>query len=176
MVARERGGIPLIMLRPAIIESSFGEPYPGWIQGSRMADPIIMAFAKGIIREFPGDPESLIDIVPVDHVVNAILAAAVRRPEEPEVFQVASGDRNPLRYRQLYEHVREYFLRTPAGLGGRPIQPPSGAFPAAGPWSAGSRRSSPASTSRARSSRACRRVTSPRTCAAGSRAPTSAPG
>ena len=177
MVARERGGIPLIMLRPAIIESSFGEPYPGWIQGSRMADPIIMAFAKGIIREFPGDPESIIDIVPVDHVVNAILAAAVRRPEEPEVFQVASGDRNPLRYRQLYEHVRSTSSRTPCGTRGDVrSSPPSGAFPVAGPWSAGSRRSSPASRSRARSSRACRRVTSPRTCAAGSRAPTSAPG
>jgi fatty acyl-CoA reductase len=95
-----------------------------------MADPIIMAFAKGIIREFPGDPESLIDIVPVDHVVNATLAAATRRPEEPEVFQVASGDRNPLRYRQLYEHVREYFLENPLrDSGGRPIQPTEWSFP-----------------------------------------------
>ena len=130
MVLREREGMPLIILRPAIIESSHKEPYPGWIQGSRMADPIIMAFAKGIIREFPGDPESIIDIVPVDHVVNAILAAAARRPEEPEVFQVASGDRNPLRYRQLYEHVREYFLENPLrDSGGRPIQPSEWSFP-----------------------------------------------
>ena len=129
-VVRERGETPLIILRPAIIESSHREPYPGWIQGSRMADPIIMAFAKGIIREFPGDPESLVDIVPVDHVVNATLAAAIRRPEEPEVFQVASGDRNPLRYRDLYEHVREYFLENPLrDSGGRPIQPTEWTFP-----------------------------------------------
>jgi HAD superfamily hydrolase (TIGR01490 family) len=129
-VVQERGETPLVILRPAIIESSYGEPYPGWIQGSRMADPIIMAFAKGIIREFPGDPESLVDIVPVDHVVNATLAAAIRRPEEPEVFQVASGDRNPLRYRDLYEHVREYFLETPLrDSGGRPIQPTEWTFP-----------------------------------------------
>jgi fatty acyl-CoA reductase len=127
---RERGESPLIIVRPAIIESSHREPYPGWIQGSRMADPIIMAFAKGIIREFPGDPESLIDIVPVDHVVNTTLAAATRRPEEPEVFQVASGDRNPLRYRQLYEHVREYFIENPLrDSGGRPIQPAEWSFP-----------------------------------------------
>ncbi len=130
MVVRERGQTPLVIVRPAIIESSHGEPYPGWIQGSRMADPIIMAFAKGIIREFPGDPESLIDIVPVDHVVNATLAAATRRPSAPEVFQVASGDRNPLRYRQLYEHVREYFQENPLrDSGGRPIQPSEWTFP-----------------------------------------------
>jgi alcohol-forming fatty acyl-CoA reductase len=129
-IVRERGETPLIIVRPAIIESSHREPYPGWIQGSRMADPIIMAFAKGIIREFPGDPESLIDIVPVDHVVTTTLAAATRRPEEPEVFQVASGDRNPLRYRQLYEHVREYFIENPLrDSGGRPIQPTEWSFP-----------------------------------------------
>ncbi|HEU4493085.1 MAG TPA: HAD-IB family hydrolase [Rubrobacteraceae bacterium] len=130
MVVRERGEVPLIILRPAIIESSQHEPYPGWIQGSRMADPIIMAFAKGILREFPGDPESLVDIVPVDHVVNGTLAAAARRPEDPEVFQVASGDRNPLRYRQLYEHVRDYFLENPLrDSGGRPLQPAEWSFP-----------------------------------------------
>jgi HAD superfamily hydrolase (TIGR01490 family) len=130
LVLRERDETPLIILRPAIIESSHREPYPGWIQGSRMADPIIMAFAKGLIREFPGDPDSLVDMVPVDHVVNATLAAAIRRPEGPEVFQVASGDRNPLRYRDLYEHVREYFLENPLrDSGGRPIPVPEWGFP-----------------------------------------------
>jgi HAD superfamily phosphoserine phosphatase-like hydrolase len=129
-VVAERGQSPLVILRPAIIESSFREPYPGWIQGSRMADPIIMAYAKGLLREFPGDPETLVDIVPVDHVVNAILAAGVRRPETPEVFHVASGQRNPLRYRDLYDHVRDYFVENPLrDSGGRPVQVPEWSFP-----------------------------------------------
>ena len=129
-VVAERGLSPLIILRPAIIESSFREPYPGWIQGSRMADPIIMAYAKGLLREFPGDPETLVDIVPVDHVVNAILAAGTRRPGNPEVFHVASGQRNPLRYRDLYDHVRDYFVQNPLrDSGGRPVQVPEWSFP-----------------------------------------------
>jgi HAD superfamily hydrolase (TIGR01490 family) len=129
-VVAERGPSPLVILRPAIIESSFREPYPGWIQGSRMADPIIMAYAKGLLREFPGDPETLVDIVPVDHVVNAILAAGVRRPETPEVFHVASGQRNPLRYRDLYDHVRDYFVENPLrDSGGRAVQVPEWSFP-----------------------------------------------
>jgi HAD superfamily hydrolase (TIGR01490 family) len=95
-----------------------------------MADPIIMAYAKGLLREFPGDPETLVDIVPVDHVVNAILAAGVRRPETPEVFHVASGQRNPLRYRDLYDHVRDYFVENPLrDSGGRPVQVPAWSFP-----------------------------------------------
>ncbi len=129
-VLEERGDLPLVILRPAIIESSVAEPRPGWIQGTRMADPIIMAFAKGILREFPGDPESIVDLVPVDHVVNAVIASAARRPEEPEVYQVASGERNPLRYRDLYKHVREYFLKNPLrDSGGRPVPVPEWSFP-----------------------------------------------
>ena len=130
MVVLERGELPLVILRPAIIESSHREPYPGWIQGTRMADPIIMAFAKGILREFPGDPNSYVDLVPVDHVVNAILSAAIRRPEQPEVFQVASGERNTLRYRGFYDIVRDYFLRNPLrDSGGRPVSVPEWSFP-----------------------------------------------
>jgi alcohol-forming fatty acyl-CoA reductase len=129
-VVTQRGETPLIIMRPAIIESSHREPYPGWIQGTRMADPIIMAFAKGILREFPGNPKSYVDIVPVDHVVNAILAAGVRRPEEPEIFQVASGERNPIRYRDLYDIVRDYFVKNPLrDSSGRPIQVPKWSFP-----------------------------------------------
>jgi HAD superfamily hydrolase (TIGR01490 family) len=130
LVLGERGETPLIIIRPAIIESSHKEPYPGWIQGSRMIDPIIMGLAKGLIREFPGNPDSLVDIVPVDHVVNVTLAAAIRRPDDPEVLQVASGDRNPLRYRELYEYVREYFVKNPLrDSGGRPIPVPEWSFP-----------------------------------------------
>jgi HAD superfamily hydrolase (TIGR01490 family) len=132
-VVRERGESPLVILRPAIIESSFREPYAGWIQGSRMADPIIMAYAKGLLFDVPATPETLVDIVPVDHVVNAILAAGVRRPEEPEVFHVASGQRNPLRYRDLYDHVRDYFVENPLrDSGGRPVQVPEWSFPGRG--------------------------------------------
>jgi fatty acyl-CoA reductase len=131
---QERGALPLVILRPAIIESSIAEPHPGWIQGSRMADPVIMAFARGVLREFPGDPESLMDLVPVDHVVNAVIAATAlgltRPPAEPEVYQVASGERNPLRFRDLYKHVREYFLKNPLrDAGGRPVQVPEWSFP-----------------------------------------------
>jgi HAD superfamily hydrolase (TIGR01490 family) len=99
-----------------------------------MADPIIMAFAKGILREFPGDPNSIVDIVPVDHVVNATIAAVAKgiseRRAEPQVYQVASGDRNPLRYRDLYEIVRGYFLEHPLrDSGGRPVPVPEWTFP-----------------------------------------------
>ncbi|MEJ7872213.1 MAG: HAD-IB family hydrolase, partial [Rubrobacteraceae bacterium] len=49
---------------------------------------------------------------------------------EPEVYQVASGQRNPIRYREFYDYVREFFLANPLrDSGGRPIPAPEWSFP-----------------------------------------------
>jgi HAD superfamily hydrolase (TIGR01490 family) len=107
--------LPVTVLRPSIIESALFQPYPGWIQGFKMAEPIILAFGRGDLPEFPGIPDGVIDIIPVDLVVNATLAAAAQRPEpgHPAYYTIGSGARNPLRFSKLYELVREYFLEHP---------------------------------------------------------------
>lgn len=126
-----RGALPLSIVRPSIIESALREPEPGWIRGFRMADPIIISYAKGLLREFPGVPEGIIDVIPVDLVVSAILAVAARGPQpEPEVVHSASGERNPLRYRHLVELVREWFLAYPLlDAQDQPISVPQWSFP-----------------------------------------------
>jgi HAD superfamily hydrolase (TIGR01490 family) len=107
--------LPVTVLRPSIIESALAQPFPGWIQGFKMAEPIILAFGRGDLPEFPAIPDGVIDIIPVDLVVNATLAAAAQTPEPgtPKYYTIASGARNPLRFHLLYELVREYFLEHP---------------------------------------------------------------
>ena len=68
--------VPMTIVRPSIIESSLAEPRPGWIRGFRMAEPIIVSYARGLLREFPGVPEGVTDVIPVDLVVAAIIAVA----------------------------------------------------------------------------------------------------
>src|SRR5439155_16762113 len=69
---------------------------------------------RGSIPEFPGIPEGVMDIIPVDLVVSALLAVAARPPDPgPAYFHVCSGSRNPLSFRLLYESVRAYFLEHP---------------------------------------------------------------
>lgn len=103
------------IVRPAIVESSLVHPYPGWIEGFKMADPIILAYAKGNLPEFPASPDAVIDIIPCDHVVNAIIAACATQPEvgRPEYYHCASGARNPLTFRGIFEHVHQYFSDHP---------------------------------------------------------------
>ena len=125
-------GHRLSVVRPAIVESSLRHPYPGWIDGFKMADPLIIAYGQGILPEFPGLPDSVLDVIPVDLVVNAMLAVAAAAPEpgRPAYFHVGSGSRNPLAFRALYENVREYFRRHPMPAGDRGhVRVPSWRFP-----------------------------------------------
>ena len=126
-----RGDVPISFVRPAIIEAALAEPTPGWIRGFRMADPVIISFARGILKEFPGVPEGVVDVIPVDLVVAAIIGVAARgpSPEGPSVVQSASGIRNPLRYRQLVTLVREWFVEHPLyDDRDQPIVPPKWDF------------------------------------------------
>ncbi len=129
-----RGDIPVTVLRPSIIESAFLEPRPGWIRGFRMAEPVIISYARGLLSEFPGVPEGIIDVIPVDLVVAAIIDAAARGPEdEPVYVQVASGSTNPLRYQQLVDIAKSWFTEHPVyDSDGQPILVPEFGFPGRG--------------------------------------------
>ena len=37
-------GVPLSIYRPTIIESALEKPSPGWIEGFKMAEPIIISY------------------------------------------------------------------------------------------------------------------------------------
>jgi HAD superfamily hydrolase (TIGR01490 family) len=129
------GDVPITFVRPSIIESALSEPRPGWIRGFRMAEPVIISYARGLLREFPGLPEGVVDVIPVDHVVAAIIAVAAAgpSPDGPSVYQVASGSRNPLRYRVLVDLVQSYFKARPLyDAEGQPIVVPEWSFPGRG--------------------------------------------
>ncbi len=125
VVADLSGDFMASIVRPAIVESSLTNPYPGWIEGFKMADPIILAYGRGQLPEFPASPDAVIDIIPCDFVVNAIVAVCATTPEigKPEYYHCSSGARNPLTFRGVYEHVRNYFSEHPytSGQGSTPL-------------------------------------------------------
>ena len=86
-------GHRLSIVRPSIIESALHHPFPGWIDGFKVADPLIIAYGRGQLPDFPGLPDSVLDVIPVDFVVNATLAVAARpaMPNDSKYFNVSSG-------------------------------------------------------------------------------------
>lgn len=133
-LVESRGPVPVSIVRPSIIESALFEPEPGWIRGFRMAEPVIISYARGLLKDFPGLPEGIVDVVPVDLVVGATLAvAASPPPPAPAVFQVVTGPRNPLKYRQLVDLVQAWFSARPLyDDAGQPIIVPEWSFPGRG--------------------------------------------
>ncbi|MCP3855161.1 MAG: HAD-IB family hydrolase [Actinomycetia bacterium] len=129
-----KGDLDVSIVRPSIIESAWAEPRPGWIRGFRMAEPIIVSYARGLLKQFPGIPEGIVDVIPVDLVVAAICAVAARGPQgDHDIVQVASGSRNPLRYRRLVDLVRSWFTDHPLyDADGQPIIVPEWSFPGRG--------------------------------------------
>jgi fatty acyl-CoA reductase len=134
-VVELHGDIPLSIVRPSIIESAVEEPFPGWLEGFRMAEPLILAFGRGILRDFSGLPDSLLDIIPADFVVNTVLAVAASPPpdEKPRVYHAASGSRNPLRFRAMSEAAERYFGAHPLrDRYGQAIGTPTWTYPTRG--------------------------------------------
>lgn len=136
LLRRDHGDVPLVIFRPAIIEGSYEEPAPGWIDGLRMADPIIVAYGRGKLNEFPANGEVPIDLIPADFVVNGILATLpagkVRGGGDggsmtraaPRVYQCCTSDRNPLMLKDLLTAMVDAFRIRPMNDDrGRPIRP-----------------------------------------------------
>lgn len=92
-------GRAMTILRPSIIESTLQAPAPGWLEGVKVADAVILAYARGRTSFFPARPEGIIDVIPADLAANAILLASAEALSAPighRVYQACSGSSNPI--------------------------------------------------------------------------------
>ncbi len=113
MLATETG-IARAIVRPAIVESSLSYPFAGWNEGFNTTAPLIL-FALNGQNVFPVNKKLILDIIPVDYVASAILnVTAAAMVEQPKlVYQLCSGDVNPIRMRRIATllglYKRKYF-------------------------------------------------------------------
>ncbi|KAL9162642.1 hypothetical protein ABFS82_07G105500 [Erythranthe guttata] len=117
VIDETRGDIPVVIIRPTVIESCYKEPIPGWIQGNRMFDPLICSYGKGQLPAFMCNPDTPIDIIPLDMVVNATIAAIAKHgcmhTPQLNVYQIASSVLNPVRFSDMFEYMYKYFSSQP---------------------------------------------------------------
>ncbi|KAK8451677.1 hypothetical protein SEVIR_6G249800v4 [Setaria viridis] len=120
-----RGDIPVVIMRPSIITSVRADPVPGWMQGTRTIDTIIIGYAKQNLSCFLADLDLVMDVIPGDMVVNAMMAAMVAHSEEKGalvVYHSTSSLRNPAKYNVLYQSGRRHFYENPrVGKDGKAI-------------------------------------------------------
>ncbi|XP_031128582.1 fatty acyl-CoA reductase 2 [Ipomoea triloba] len=129
MIDNMRGNIPVVIVRPSVIESTHKEPFPGWMEGNRMMDPIILHYGKGQLSGFLVDPNGVLDVVPADMVVNATLAAMAKHgaggKPGTSIYHIASSVVNPLVFNDLARLLYEHFQSKPyIDSKGKPIDVP----------------------------------------------------
>ncbi|MDE3181375.1 MAG: SDR family oxidoreductase [Acidobacteriota bacterium] len=85
------------IVRPAIVESSWNFPFPGWIEGGRTAAPMVL-MALGGLKDWPVREDAPLEVIPVDMVAAAILivGAALIEGSASAIYQLASADVNPV--------------------------------------------------------------------------------
>jgi long-chain acyl-CoA synthetase len=114
----EGGRIHWSIVRPSIVESALRYPFPGWNEGFTTSAPLTFLALKGH-RGFPAAEKAILDVVPVDLVAAATLAAtaelvernAAKVPATGRVYHLASGDTNPFGARRAVELTALYRRR-----------------------------------------------------------------
>ena len=124
IIAKIRGDLPTVIVRPSIIESSLSDPEPGWLEGLKVADPLIVHYGKGRLTDFPARPEAVLDVIPVDIIINVIIGVlpSIRKNADLKVYHVTTSAKNPVTVGEFVQYVYEYFVNNPMrDRNGKPI-------------------------------------------------------
>ncbi|KAL7084839.1 hypothetical protein ACP275_14G246600 [Erythranthe tilingii] len=118
--------IAVVIIRPSIVTSTYKQPFPGWAEGVRTIDSIAVGYGKGRLTCFLGDPKTVLDAVPADMVVNAMIAAIVAHANDDQgnitVYHVGSSVSNPFELGWLQDYGHRYFSKHPwINKEGRPV-------------------------------------------------------
>ncbi|PIN07370.1 Acyl-CoA reductase [Handroanthus impetiginosus] len=116
--------VHVIIVRAPIISSTWREPFPGWMEGLRTLDSIFVAYAKGKLKVFLGNPDSTLDVMPGDMLVNSMLVAmASQSSQELKIYHVGSSLRNPIKFKELKWIMYHYLKKNPlVDNGSKPIK------------------------------------------------------
>ncbi|XP_054161213.1 putative fatty acyl-CoA reductase CG5065 [Oppia nitens] len=114
----ECGSLPVAIVRPSIVTASWKEPMSGWVDNLNGPTGLITAAGKGILRSMNYNSKATADIVPVDIVINLMIAivwfTATQRPNGVLVYNCTSGSLNKFIWGQLNGFI-SYLFEYPSG-------------------------------------------------------------
>jgi long-chain acyl-CoA synthetase len=96
LIYKHGAGLPIAVVRPAIVETSVRKPFRGWNEGINTSASLSYLLGT-YFRQLPSNERKRLDIIPVDSVcqgMTLIAAAIVERRHEP-LYQLATSVNNP---------------------------------------------------------------------------------
>ncbi len=125
LIRKFGAGLPVALVRPAIVETSLAKPFVGWNEGINTSASLSYLLGT-YFRQLPTNERKRLDIIPVDSVCQGmtLIAAAIVERRNDMVYQLATSVTNPCDMRRSIEltslahrkHYRaqeglEYWLR-----------------------------------------------------------------
>jgi alcohol-forming fatty acyl-CoA reductase len=91
LVRKNKGRLPITIVRPSIIGCSYRDPCPGWVDALTAAGGLFLTVGLGIVSEFQVHGHYIADIVPVDHVCSVIIKALYKTALHHKMTTAASA-------------------------------------------------------------------------------------
>jgi long-chain acyl-CoA synthetase len=125
LIIKHGAGLPVAIVRPAIVETSIAQPFLGWNEGINTSASLSYLLGT-YFRQLPTNERKRLDIIPVDSVCRGmtLIAAAIVQRRHDALYQLATSVTNPCDMRRSIEltslahrkHYRaqeglEYWLR-----------------------------------------------------------------
>jgi long-chain acyl-CoA synthetase len=96
LIYKYGAGLPIAVVRPAIVETSVEKPFLGWNEGINTSASLSYLLGT-YFRQLPSNESKRLDIIPVDSVCQGmtLVAAAVVERRHDDVYQLATSVTNP---------------------------------------------------------------------------------
>jgi thioester reductase-like protein len=96
LIAKYGSGLPVAVVRPAIVETSVSKPFLGWNEGINTSASLSYLLGT-YFRQLPSNESKRLDIIPVDSVCAGmtLIAGAVMERRHDPLYQLATSVTNP---------------------------------------------------------------------------------
>lgn len=96
LIVKRGTGLPVAVVRPAIVETSVAKPFLGWNEGINTSASLSYLLGT-YFRQLPSNEKKRLDIIPVDSVCDGmtLIAAAVMERRHEPLYQLATSVTNP---------------------------------------------------------------------------------
>ncbi len=96
LIAKRGAGLPIAIVRPAIVETSVAKPFLGWNEGINTSASLSYLLGT-YFRQLPSNESKRLDILPVDAVCAGmtLIGGAVMERRHDQLYQLATSVTNP---------------------------------------------------------------------------------
>lgn len=109
--------MPLSIVRPSIVIACNNEPQPGWLDNWNGPTGIISAVGNGLFRTIICEKDYLCDVIPVDIVINLVIASgwrtATTKSKNMKIYNCVTGCQQPITWGEFVGYSISNMIKHP---------------------------------------------------------------